>query len=401
MHRRVLVRACRILIALLILAPFLPTAISRAQIEDQATLTVLRGQVAVVRPNGSALQPAPSGTTVRVGDQIRTLTSTGALITFFTGTEIEMGEDTVLEIERVSRQGDRVDVSLKQVAGVTLNRVATFTDPGSSYRINAGGAVALVRGTRFVLEGPTNEGIVVFICLGPNQFPNDQAGNTTPGGGGCDNRTTFAGRPVSNLTGYYVTVARGVVTSGVRSFKPDFSGGPFGAAAEGATLASQELQGDTEGVPPGQVPQGQQQEIESGIRNEEPEEENVGPSVTPTATRVGQVGRPTAGPTVTPTQTVIAQPCNNSTNSGGPGVTETFHELGKTGGSFQFSYDAFSVPDQFDIFYQGNRIFTTGGPVSGANTVNVTYGPGTDTKIMVRVTGPSGTAWTYTVFCPA
>jgi hypothetical protein len=50
-----------------------------------------------------------------------------------------MGQDTVLVVEQVSRQGDRVNISLKQVLGSTINHVATLTDTGSSYRIEAGG----------------------------------------------------------------------------------------------------------------------------------------------------------------------------------------------------------------------------------------------------------------------
>ena len=119
---------------------------STAQVADGATLTVLRGEIAVVRPDGSATQPAPSGTTVYAGDELRTLTRSGALITFFVGTEIELGEETILVVERVGRQGERIDIALKQVAGAALSRVQSFTDPGSSYRIEAGGTVALVRG---------------------------------------------------------------------------------------------------------------------------------------------------------------------------------------------------------------------------------------------------------------
>jgi hypothetical protein len=114
-------------------------------------MTVLQGQVAVIRSNGSAIQPAPSGTTVFPHDEIRTLNDTGALITFFSGTEIELGEDTILVVERVSREGDSVHVSLVQVFGPTVNRVASLADSGSSYRIQAGGGVAVVRGTSFAL----------------------------------------------------------------------------------------------------------------------------------------------------------------------------------------------------------------------------------------------------------
>ena len=42
-----------------------------------------------------------------VGDEIRTTkTRSGALITFFSGTEMEMGEDTILVVGRQSRNGD-------------------------------------------------------------------------------------------------------------------------------------------------------------------------------------------------------------------------------------------------------------------------------------------------------
>jgi hypothetical protein len=83
------------------------------------------------------------------GDDIRTLTQSGALITFFVGTEIELGEATVLRVDQISRQGDQIDVSLTQVYGSAVHRVQALANTGSSYRVEAGGAVALVRGTEF------------------------------------------------------------------------------------------------------------------------------------------------------------------------------------------------------------------------------------------------------------
>ncbi|MBA2447088.1 MAG: FecR domain-containing protein, partial [Chloroflexi bacterium] len=170
-------RAAGLLALLLAVASVVTPAVS--QVQDGATLTVLRGQVAIIRPDGSAIQPAPSGTVVSAGDEIRTVSQTGALITFFVGTEIELGEETILVVERVSRQGDRIDVSLKQVFGAAVHRVATFSDPGSSYRVDAGGAVALVRGTEFfVLVNPpivvlvVKEGLVLFngVLVGPGAY---------------------------------------------------------------------------------------------------------------------------------------------------------------------------------------------------------------------------------------
>jgi hypothetical protein len=118
-------------------------------------MTVLRGQVAVVHPDGSAIQPAPSGSTVYAGDEIRTIDESGALITFFAGTELELGENTVLLVQRVSRDGEKIDISLKQVFGNTVSRVQSFVDAGSSYRVEVGGAVALVRGSELFVTGPT------------------------------------------------------------------------------------------------------------------------------------------------------------------------------------------------------------------------------------------------------
>lgn len=55
------------------------------------------------------------------------------------------------QVERVSRNGDVVEVSLTQVFGTSLHRVQKLTELGSSYRVDVGGAVALVRGTVFAV----------------------------------------------------------------------------------------------------------------------------------------------------------------------------------------------------------------------------------------------------------
>lgn len=92
--------------------------------------------------------------------------------------------------------------------------------------------------------------------------------------------------------------------------------------------------------------------------------------------------------------------CNATTQAGGQGVTTTVHELGSNSGTFEFFYDAYSIPDAFEIKYEGNVIYTTNGPVSGTNTVQVPYS-GASSQVSVTVTGPdSGTAWEYEVRCP-
>jgi len=173
-----------------------------AQPEDGATMTVLRGQVAVVRGDGAAVQPAPSGTVVWGGDEIRTLSKSGALITFFAGTEIELGDETSLLVERISRDGNRIDVSLKQVFGASLHRVQALSDPGSSYRVDVGGVVAVVRGTSFLVYGPTDENVVGIVCLED-----------------CTAETTFAGCPMGPNVAYWAEVDRGQAISRCQPFR--------------------------------------------------------------------------------------------------------------------------------------------------------------------------------------
>ena len=99
------------------------------------------------------------------------------------------------------------------------------------------------------------------------------------------------------------------------------------------------------------------------------------------------------------------QPCDASTAAGGEGVTTTLHELGEGGPTaFVFDWEAFGVPDQFEVRYDGNVIFDTGvvgdniNEGTGSSTVNVPAGSAT--TVTVRVTGPVGTAWEYRVNCP-
>jgi hypothetical protein len=180
----------------------MPRAVD-AQVSDGATMTVLRGTVALLHGDGTAMQPAPSGTVVHIGDEIRTLNGSGAIITFFAGTEIELGEETALAVDRISQSGDRIDVSLRQVFGASLHRVHTLTDPGSSYRVEVGGAVALVRGTSFLIYGPTDEQVVGIVCLED-----------------CTDQTTFTGCPMGPNVAYWAEVDRGQVISACQPFRP-------------------------------------------------------------------------------------------------------------------------------------------------------------------------------------
>ena len=367
---------------LLMLAATDGSSTAQAQVQQGATLTVLRGQVAVVHSDGSAVQPAPSGTIVNVGDEIRTLGNTGALITFFAGTEIELAENTVLAVNEISRQGDRIDISLRQVLGASISRVQTLTESGSSYRIEAGGAVALVRGTEFALIGPITTGagdIVILACLAD-----------------CGPTSTFAGCPLQPFLGYGVVVERGKLESGCMPFAVTRGANLLSVAFGAVTTIEQQIQGDTRGVPAGQVAPGQRQEA-SARRDQQQRDEQTDHATPTPSTPTPTPSTPTLTPS-TPTPTPSTTPCDTATNSGGVGVTRTVHSLGRTSGTFPFSYQAFSIPDRFEVIYEGRTLLDTGS-VSGGATQNLTY-TGSATVITVVVTGPSGTLWNYTVGCP-
>lgn len=99
------------------------------------------------------------------------------------------------------------------------------------------------------------------------------------------------------------------------------------------------------------------------------------------------------------------QPCNQSTKSGEEGVTTTTHTIGRTGPtSFDLSWDTEDIPDEIVVLYQGVPIANTGyvGGQKGTQygSIRVDVPAGSASSVAVRVTGPSGTVWTYTVHCP-
>lgn len=98
---------------------------------------------------------------------------------------------------------------------------------------------------------------------------------------------------------------------------------------------------------------------------------------------------------------VLAQ-CSSTQNAGGDTPDTRTIELGKSAGTFNFTYETYSQQDRILVRYQGNTLFDTG--CVGANgTKTLTYS-GSATQITVQVipncAGGSGTAWNYSVACP-
>src|SRR4051812_15522813 len=96
------------------------------QIAAGATLTVLRGRAAVLKSDGTALSPAASGLALGPGDQVATLASAGALVTFFEGSEIELGADATIVIRELASRGQVTTITIESVVGSAVHRVVTL-----------------------------------------------------------------------------------------------------------------------------------------------------------------------------------------------------------------------------------------------------------------------------------
>jgi hypothetical protein len=98
---------------------------------------------------------------------------------------------------------------------------------------------------------------------------------------------------------------------------------------------------------------------------------------------------------------VVAQ-CSATQNAGGDTPDTRTIELGKPSGTFNFTYDTYSLKDRIIVRYQNNVLFDTG--CVGESGTRPLSDSGTSTSITVEVVpncaGGTGTAWEYSVSCP-
>jgi flagellin len=101
-----------------------------------------------------------------------------------------------------------------------------------------------------------------------------------------------------------------------------------------------------------------------------------------------------------PSSTVPPQPSGFGvgTAAGGAGVTLNTHAAPGTAGTISVLFDMYGVPDEGEVLYDGVVVATTGGPVSGQVVLSFAYPAAPVQDFQVRVTGPAGTAWTYTPY---
>jgi hypothetical protein len=121
-----------------------------------------------------------------------------------------------------------------------------------------------------------------------------------------------------------------------------------------------------------------------------------------------QIGLGSSGPLAGPSGPPAVQQCNQSTQSGHDGITDTIHKLGRRGpASFQLSYETYNVPDRIVVSYQGRQVYDTGyvgdnnRQGQGTGSVRVSIPAGIADSVLVRVYGGTRTDWDYTVGCPS
>jgi hypothetical protein len=123
------------------------------------------------------------------------------------------------------------------------------------------------------------------------------------------------------------------------------------------------------------------------------------------------IQQPTNTPTVRPTNTPwtpspTAQPttpvCGND-ELAGQGVSEIEYEVGMTSGHFTFSWALYALPDKAEVFYEGTKLFEVADDNDDFKEVVLNFGPGTSTKIKVRIAPEDGVTeslWYYKIDCP-
>jgi hypothetical protein len=162
------------ILALTILVTSILAGCSGASSND-STLTILsitEGTVLVMKTGTDTWTEAEAGMSLEVGDTIETGDDSGAEITFFDGSIIELEAGTRIEITSLDSSPDTgtTTVTIMQTIGTTISRVTALLDPASTYAIETPSGVAAVRGSmlivRIVFDDPNYEdGTVLMTCV--------------------------------------------------------------------------------------------------------------------------------------------------------------------------------------------------------------------------------------------
>ena len=185
--RRFVSSALALRLGLFAIALLTITGAGALRAQAAATLGAVTGTVAIVRADGSAIQPASPGTPIGPGDRIATVGRSSALIQLSGIGDVELGGDsTVILTELIAPGGGGLGrVALELVQGFTLHRLSAPSGTSLEYRVidPSGQAVALVRGgfdgTLFGVGRDENGNLTVACGTCPSDnlsFPTDGNG---------------------------------------------------------------------------------------------------------------------------------------------------------------------------------------------------------------------------------
>src|SRR6266851_9950769 len=146
---------------------------SAAEMPIGATLKVLAGLVEVQPAQTQTFGAALDGQMLSQGDVVRTGPGGLALLTFFDGSESQLGAESTVQIERAEAR-PAPQIALLQTSGVTMNHVVPMP-PGGTFQTDTPVATGLVRGTSYVVvvgEGPgasqPSSPVQMVLTCGPN-----------------------------------------------------------------------------------------------------------------------------------------------------------------------------------------------------------------------------------------
>jgi hypothetical protein len=127
-------------------------------------LSITEGDVSVMKAGTDDWIEAEVETRLGVGDIIRIGDDSGAEITFFDGSTLELEAGTQVEITAldVSPDTDVTAITLMQTIGTTIFRVTKFLDPASRYEVETPTGVVAVRGS--AAETHVTEDGITWTC---------------------------------------------------------------------------------------------------------------------------------------------------------------------------------------------------------------------------------------------
>lgn len=119
----------------------------------EGTLTAVAARVEWRAGADGAWTAVPEVQLVGEGDAVRTDATGSALLTFYTGTEIEIAPGAELVVAEFAHDDDGVPaITLTQLRGEVLHRVELVADAESRYVVNTPVAHLVVRGTTFAVQ---------------------------------------------------------------------------------------------------------------------------------------------------------------------------------------------------------------------------------------------------------